>query len=113
MIVFALISLFYVQIQEPASRSATMRAFVFLATFAKFFYHKIFETRSWWRFIHLRGWAKDVKMWRDVDVRCGDVNWRCEDLSMSHDQKIMTLQAQIEKCPMDFYQEVVFTAQIW
>ena len=104
MIVFALISLFYVQIQEPASRSATMRAFVFLATFAKFFYHKIFETRSWWRFIHLRGWAKTL--WSLY-------NWRGEDLSMSHDQKIMTLQAQIEKCPMDFYQEVVFTAQIW
>ena len=45
-IAFALISLFHVQIQEPASRSTTTRAFVFLAKFAEFYYHKIFETRS-------------------------------------------------------------------
>ena len=41
-----LISLFHVQIQEPTSKSTTMRAFVFLAKFAEFYYHKIFETRS-------------------------------------------------------------------
>ena len=45
-IAFALISLFQVQIQEPASRSTTTRAFVFLAKFAEFYYHKIFEARS-------------------------------------------------------------------
>ena len=45
-IVFDLISLFHVQIQEPTSRSTTTRAFVFLAKFAEFYYHKIFETRS-------------------------------------------------------------------
>ena len=45
-IAFALISLFHVQIQEPASRSTTTRAFVFLAKFAEFYYHKIFEARS-------------------------------------------------------------------
>ena len=45
-IIFDLISLFYVQIQEPTSRSTTMRAFVFLAKFAEFCYHKIFESRS-------------------------------------------------------------------
>ena len=45
-IAFDLISLFHVQIQEPASRSTTTRAFVFLAKFAEFYYHKIFETRS-------------------------------------------------------------------
>ena len=44
-IAFALISLFHVQIQEPASRSTTTRAFVFLAKFAEFYYHKIFQTR--------------------------------------------------------------------
>ena len=32
-IAFALISFFHVQIQEPASRSTTTRAFVFLAKF--------------------------------------------------------------------------------
>ena len=45
-IAFELISLFHVQIQEPTSRSTTTRAFVFLAKFAEFYYHKIFETRS-------------------------------------------------------------------
>ena len=45
-IVFALTSLFHVQIQKPASRSTTLRAFVFLEKFAKFHYHKKFETRS-------------------------------------------------------------------
>ena len=39
--------------------------------------------------------------------------WRYKDLSMSHDQKVMTLLPPMEKCPMDFYQGVVFTAQIW
>ena len=45
-IAFALISLFHIQIQEPASRSATMTAFVFLAKFAEFHYHKIFQART-------------------------------------------------------------------
>ena len=44
-IAYALISLFYVKIQQLAKRSTTMRAFVFLASFAEFHYHKIFETR--------------------------------------------------------------------
>ena len=44
---FVLINLFQVQIQEPASRSTTMRAFVFLAKFTESYYHKIFETFVW------------------------------------------------------------------
>ena len=40
-----LISLFHAQIQESAGRSTIMREFVFLAKFAEFYYHKIFETR--------------------------------------------------------------------
>ena len=48
-IAFDLISLFHVQIQEPTSRSTTIRAFVFLAKFAEFYYRKIFEARSRWR----------------------------------------------------------------
>ena len=43
-IAFELISLFHVQIQEPTSKSSTTKAFVFLAKFAEFYYHKIFET---------------------------------------------------------------------
>ena len=40
-------SLFHVQIQELTSRSTTTtRAFVFLAKFAEFYHHIIFETRS-------------------------------------------------------------------
>ena len=45
-IAFDLISLFHVQIQEPTRRSTTTRQFVFLAKFAEFYYHKIFETTS-------------------------------------------------------------------
>ena len=45
-IAFELISLFHVQIQELISRSTTTTAFVFLAKFGEFYYHKIFETRS-------------------------------------------------------------------
>ena len=39
-------------------------------------------------------------------------NWRYKDLSMSHDQKVTKLLPPMEKCPMDFYQSVVYTTQI-
>ena len=39
-------------------------------------------------------------------------NWRYKDLSMSHDQKVMMLLAPMEKCPINFYHDVAFTAQI-
>ena len=42
-IAFDLISLLHVQIQEPKRNATTTRAFVFAA---KFYYHKIFETRG-------------------------------------------------------------------
>ena len=45
-IAFELISLFHVQIQEPTSMSTTKTALVFLAKFAEYYYHKMFETRS-------------------------------------------------------------------
>ena len=45
-IAFALISLFQEQMQEPASKSTTTRAFVFFVKFTEFSYQKIFETRS-------------------------------------------------------------------
>ena len=34
------------EIQEPAIRSTITRVFAFLAKFAEFYYHKIFEKRS-------------------------------------------------------------------
>ena len=45
-IAFALTSLFHVQIQKPASRSTTLRVFVFLEKFAEFHYHKTFENKK-------------------------------------------------------------------
>ena len=45
-ITFKSISWFHVQIQEPISSSTYTRAFVFLAKFAEFYYHKLFETIS-------------------------------------------------------------------
>ena len=45
-IAFALISLFHIQIQKPTSRSTTLTAFVYLAKFAEFYFHKKSETRS-------------------------------------------------------------------
>ena len=44
-IAFDLISLFHAQIQESTGKSTTTRGFVFLAKFAEFYYHEIFETR--------------------------------------------------------------------
>ena len=76
------ISLFYIQIQEPTSRSTTTRALDFLAKFTEFYYHKISETRSWWRPKRLRGWTLPL---------CLLCNWRYKDLSVSRDQKVMTL----------------------
>ena len=35
------------------------------------------------------------------------------DLSKQCVQKLMTLTPTLEKCPMDFYRGVVFTAQLW
>ena len=43
--VTAEIAFFHVQIEEPASSSTTTRIFVFLATFAAFYY-KILKTRN-------------------------------------------------------------------
>ena len=36
-----------------------------------------------------------------------------KDLSMSCDQKVMTLLPPMEKFPITFYHRVAFTAQIW
>ena len=35
-----------------------------------------------------------------------------EDLSMSHDQKVMMLLPPTEKCPIDYHHRIAFTAQI-
>ena len=75
---FDLISVFHVQIQQPKSRSTTTIAFVFLGKFTEFYYDKIFETSL-------------LPLY----------NWRYKDLSMSCDQKVMTLLPPIGKCPSD------------
>ena len=59
---------------------------------------------SQWQLKHLHGWTKPL--WSLY-------NWKYKDWSMSRDQKVMTLLPQMEKCPMVFYQGVVFTAYIW
>ena len=97
--------MFYVQIEEPKSWSSTTRAFIFVAKFAEFHYHKIFETKS-----------VDVDLstcMMDERSPCGSTllppyNWRCKDLSMPCDQKVMKLLPPTEKGPMNFHQGVVF-----
>ena len=79
---FELISLFHVQIQEPISVSTTIRAFVFLAKFDEFYYHKVFETRSRWQPKPLHGWRQPL--WPLY-------NWRYKDLSRSRDEKAQIL----------------------
>ena len=68
---FALISLFHTQIQEPPSRSTTTRAFVFLAKFAEFYYHKIIEKKN------------SMMMMLSL---CVDGNSPCSGLSISGDE---------------------------
>ena len=41
---------------KPTSSLTATRAFVILAKFAEFYYHKIFEARSWW-------WSKRLHEW--------------------------------------------------
>ena len=35
-----------------------------------------------------------------------------KDLPVSYDQKVMALLLPVEKCPIDFFHRVAFTAQI-
>ena len=55
----------------------------------------------------------DLSIWVDKHRSCGLYNWRCKDLSMSHDQKVMAMLSPMEKCPINFNHGVAFTAQIW
>ena len=56
--------------------------------------------------------TKYLKQWVDDNLivsmnecsPCGLFNWRYKDLSMSHDQKVMTLLPPMKKCAIDFYQ---------
>ena len=50
----------------------------------------------------------DLNVFVDERSTCGLFNWRYIDLSMSHDQKVMTLLTPIEKCPIVFYHRVAF-----
>ena len=96
-IAFALISLFHVQIQEPGSWS-----FFFLGKFAEFFY--------------ITKYLKKVDDYLSICMdECSPVAslyWRYKDLSKSRDQKVMALLLPMEKCLMDFFQILAFTAQI-
>ena len=56
----------------------------------------------------------NLKVYVDECSPCGPpYNWRYKDLSMSRDWKVMMFLPQMEKCPMDFYQGIVFTNQTW
>ena len=86
--------------KSPASRSTTARAFVFLVKFIiqKYLKQEVNDDLS----ICL---DERSPMWPFY-------NWIYKDLSMSRYQKVMTLLPSMEMCPVDFYQGVVFTAQI-
>ena len=73
-IAFGLISLFHVQIQEPASRSTATKAFAFLV-----------------KFIIAKHLKQEVD---DLSVRVDEHNMRYKNLSMSCNQRIMTLLPQ-------------------
>ena len=53
----------------------------------------------------------DLSVWVDKRSSCGLYNWRYKNLSISCDQKLVTLLP--DKCPINFYHGVAFTAQIW
>ena len=55
----------------------------------------------------------DLSIWLDKHSACALYNWRYKDLSMPHDQKVMVLLSPMEKGPINFYDRVAFTAQIW
>ena len=55
----------------------------------------------------------NLSLWVDKHSSCGLCNWRYKDLSMSRDQKVVMLLPPMEKCPINFYHGVAFTAQIW
>ena len=75
-----------------------MRAFVFLAKSTGFFITKYLKQEVGDDFVWMSV-APVASLWyKDLLILCG--------------QKVMTLLSSPEKCPMDFYQLVVFTAQI-
>ena len=92
--------MFQTQIQEPASRSITTRAFVFLAKFiiTKYLKQEVND---------------DLSVCVDECSPCGLSITGDIKIYQCSDQKVMMLLHPMEKCPMDFYQGVVFTAQIW
>ena len=62
---------------------------------------------------YLKQLEDNLSIWMDKRSSCGIYNWRYKDLSMSGDQKVMALLSPMEKCPINFYHGVSFTAQIW
>ena len=98
-IAFALIGLKHVQIQKPASRSTILRAFVFLAKFAEFYYYKKFEARSPFNSMN-------------ECSSCGLPIIEGKKIYQCHLIKDNGFTKPMEKHPMNLYQGVVFTAQI-
>ena len=76
-IAFALISLFHVQIQKPASRSTTLRAFVFLANLLNFIITKNLKQE-----VH-----DDLSICMNERSLWGLSIIEDKDLLMSHDQR--------------------------
>ena len=88
---FDLISLFHVQIQEPASRSTTQENLSFLQNLLNFIITKYLEQKV----------DDDLSVCVDEHSSCGlSIT---VDLSMSCDQKVMLTSIT----------RVVFTAEIW
>ena len=61
--------------------STTTRAFVFLAKFLKFYYHKYLKQEV----------DDNLSLCVVEHSPCGLSNWRYKDLQMSSDEKVMTL----------------------
>ena len=56
----------------------------------------------------------DLSLCMDECSPCGlSTTVSYKDLSMSHDQKVMMLLPPTEKCPINYYHRIAFTAQIW
>ena len=83
-IAFELIRLFHVQIQEPTSVQLLREYLSFLQNLfivTKFLKQKVDD---------------DLSICMNEHSSCGLYNQRYKDLSMSHDQKLMTLLPQVE-----------------
>ena len=101
LIAYVLIELFHVQLQEPANKSTTTTAFMcnlslnFIIT--KYLKQEVGDDLS----ICVNELSPyGLSVTEDIKI-----------YSMSRDQMVMMLLPIMEKCPMDFYQEVVIATR--